>query len=235
MDLFGERVINEKLAGGGWTRRHNSIIWKLNALACYAGLPVEYEVYGIFAHLLPQQALSRLEKNRTRQVLRPDFRLDYPSETGVVVTRLADIETIGLGGKTYYKPGFKGRQNKTRAVDRRTAWIQVEYRDKAARMDEAMGKERGRGPVSRRLEEFKQVIDLCFGGYGEASDSVHKLVEVLAKFRVKSLSLATGWALDTKQLGLEMSLIRRRLSTAVIRTNQTLLLSCLGQVGDGRA
>ena len=35
------------------------------------------------------------------------------------------------------------------------------------------------------------------------------------------------------ELGLETALIRRRLSSAVIRANQTLLISRLGQVGDG--
>ena len=100
-------------------------------------------------------------------------------------------------------------------------------------MDVAMGEVQGRGPVSRRLGEFGKVVDLCFGGYGEASQGVHKLVDIMANQRVRSLALTNGRAPPANQLGIETSLIRRRLSTAVVRANQTLLLTRLGQVGDG--
>ena len=36
------------------------------------------EPYGLFAHLLPQQALHRLQQERRHQVLRPDLRLEVP-------------------------------------------------------------------------------------------------------------------------------------------------------------
>ena len=59
------------------------------------------------------------------------------------------------------------------------------------------------------------------------------MIDILANQRVKSLAVKSGMAVSAHQLGLETSVLRRRLSTAVVRANQTLLLSRLGQVGEG--
>ena len=244
VDLYGEAIISANLAGGHWTVRHNTVEQELSSLCSYAGLPAESEPYGLFAHLLPQQALHRLQQERRSQVLRPDLRIEVPALTvkvsaGAVTaaaaqvsaqfngSMIAEIKVIGKGVRSYYKLGTSGM----RAVDRRAAGIQQSYERKAANMDEAMGIQE-EGPCLRRLREFPAVLDLCFGAWGEGSAGVHKMVSLLAACRVRTLGLQ-GKSPSPHQLGMETSIIRRRLSAAVVRANNELLLARVGQVGEG--
>jgi hypothetical protein len=259
VDKFGVAVINANLPGGHWITRHNSIEQELASLCIYAGLPAECEPYGLFGHLLPQQALHQLQRERKHQVLRSDLRLEIPPTTvkvyqHVVPTRapptaagvptrapptaapvsthysgsmIAEIKVIGKGVKSHYKLGTRA----ARAVDSRASKLQQEYELKAAAMDAAMG-EQGEGVCLRRLREFPSVLDLCFGSHAEGSTGVHVLVSILAACRVRTLALR-GKAPSDHQLGLETAVIRRRLSTAAVRANQTCLLSKMGQVGEG--
>ena len=246
VDMYGEAIIAANLAGGHWSVRHNAVEQELSSLCSYAGLPAECEPYGLFAHLLPQQALHRLQQERRSQVLRPDLRLEVPALTvktaaGAVSqatvpvpvqyngSMIAEIKVIGKGVRSYYKLGTEG----LRAVDRRAAGVQQSYEKKAAAMDEAMGIQ-GEGPCMRRLREFPAVLDLCFGAWGEGSAGVHKMVALLAACRVRTMGLQ-GKSPSPHQLGVETSVIRRRLSAAVVRANNELLLSRIGQVGEGSA
>ena len=56
------------------------------------------------------------------------------------------------------------------------------------------------------------------------------MVSLLAACRVRSLALH-GKDPSPHQLGLEVAVIRRRLSTAAIRANNVLLLQRAGQIG----
>ena len=87
VDKLGERVILENLPGGHWTDRHNSMEQEVAAICSYAGLPAEREPFGLFGHLLPQQALTRLQQNQRSQVLRPDLRFDIPPITVKTATK----------------------------------------------------------------------------------------------------------------------------------------------------
>ena len=78
VDRFGVQVILENLLGGHWTERHDFMEQEVATLCTYAGVPAERKLFGLFGHLLPQQALSRLQQNQQSQVLRPDLRLDLP-------------------------------------------------------------------------------------------------------------------------------------------------------------
>ena len=79
VNMFGAKVINEKLERSHWVRRHDMVKSEINSLCSYAGLPAECEAYGVFSSLVPQQPLNRLERHRTRQVLRPAARLSSTS------------------------------------------------------------------------------------------------------------------------------------------------------------
>ena len=57
---------------------------------------------------------------------------------------------------------------------------------------------------------------------------VHTMVSLLAAARVRTLAQPSPY-----QLGLETSTIRKRLSIASVRASCTLLLSRMGQVGEG--
>ena len=65
-----------------------------------------------------------MEREITRQVLRPDLRLEIPAETQEPESRLADIKKIGLGGKSWYKTGFSGGEDEVSAADRRAKRVQ---------------------------------------------------------------------------------------------------------------
>ena len=48
-------------------------------MCSWARVPATVEVWGLFSHLIPSQALSRIESGRARHALVPDFRLNVPS------------------------------------------------------------------------------------------------------------------------------------------------------------
>ena len=81
VDMHGAKVINEKLEGSHFLRRHDMVKAEINSLCSFAGLPAECEAYGVFSNLVPQQPLNRLERYRTKQVLRPDFLFQVTDPT----------------------------------------------------------------------------------------------------------------------------------------------------------
>ena len=89
----------------------------------------------------------------------------------------------------------------------------------------------GEGPCQRRLSELP-ILTLCFGAYNEGCAGVHTMVALLAAARVRTLALR-GQQPSPYQLGLETSTVRKRLSIASVRASCTLLLSRMGQVGEG--
>ena len=89
------------------------------------------------------------------------------------------------------------------------------------------------GPVSRRLWEFGPVIPLVFGGFAEASEGVHDLVDLLSKFRLKKEGNKAGKEDSKTRLGVIVGQIRRRLSLATVKANTTCMLSRLSLTGEG--
>ena len=161
--------------------------------------------------------------------LRPDFLLHLPLATGQVVSKIADVKTVSLGVKSYYKPGAGGR----RAVDIRDSEVPGYYRNTAAKMDETLGHAYGHGPATRRLAEYGDVLPLCFGGHGEASEEVHNLIEALAATKLKKQGMAKGRPGSDQELAIITSQLRRRISSATVRANFTCLLERMAQVGEG--
>ena len=49
---------------------------------------------------------------------------------------------------------------------------------------------------------------LCVGGYGEGSRDVHRLVDIMAKSRVRSEQLRTGKAPGEHAIGAEVTVLR---------------------------
>ena len=139
VDPFGVKVINAAIPGGHWTQRHNAIEHELAPLCSYASLPVECKPYGLFGHMLPQQALHRLQRGQ-HQVLEPDLRLEVAPTTVKVSLRrvlgeaapapvsrqysgsmIAEVKVIGKCFKEFYKSGTKTR---------RAEGLQAEYEGK---------------------------------------------------------------------------------------------------------
>lgn len=66
-----------------------------------------------------------------------------------------------------------------------------------------------------------------FRSIREGLSGVHILISLLAASRVRALALL-GKDVRPNQMGLEISTIRRRLGTVVVRANNTLLLGKMG-------
>ena len=92
-----------------------------------------------------------------------------------------------------------------------------------------------RGPVETELEQYGEIMGLCFGAWGEGSRDVHELVDVLAKSRLKAQMLEVGRHDEgsNNELALVTGQIRRKLSETVVKSQVNCLLSRLHQVGPG--
>ena len=80
VDKFGDNVMSQHLPGDHWRTRHDKIKMKINSMCSWARVPATVEVWGLFSHLIPSEALSRMESGRARQAIVPDFRLNIPSD-----------------------------------------------------------------------------------------------------------------------------------------------------------
>ena len=118
-----------------------------------------------------------------------------------------------------------------RAVERRVLAIHREYRTAAALADQ---RHHGRldGPISQRLATLI-LVGAAFGRFGEAADTVHKLVTIMAEARVKQQTLAwgRGEVEEKAHLSVETGYIRRRISCASVTAFGQRLVSRMSQVG----
>ena len=231
VDIFGDNIMSAALPGDHWRTRHDKLKMTLNSICTWARLPTTCEVWGLFSHLIPNKALSRIEGGRKRQGLVPDFRLEMPSGTGGTEYRLAELKVISCCD-TWYKPS---KSANTRATEKRANGLQIEYHRKAKKVDQdLLGVGEGeKGPVERRLDEFGNLIGLCFGAWGEASTDVHNLIQTLAESRLKFQGLQAGRPRSKQELGLIVGQVRRRLSLAAVKAQADCLLSRIHQVGPG--
>ena len=70
-------MVNAKMRGDGWRRRHYAIKMRLKLLLQWAGIRAECEVFNAIADVIPQRGLSRIERGQRRQGLVPDFKLEW--------------------------------------------------------------------------------------------------------------------------------------------------------------
>ena len=202
----------------------------LSSLAVFCGLDFVCEPYALFSAHLQQRPLNRVQAHQARQALRPDFLFKLKSAEGDVEQVIADVKTISLGNKTYYKPGYDG----DKAVTLRAAQLPGEYNRGALKVDREMGYADGTGPTIRKLHSYPQVLDLVFGAYAEVSDGAKKILDQLAEARLQSQGLRRGSPEGNKELALVTGYLRRRLSSAVMRANVQCLLERLMLVGEGQ-
>ena len=168
-------------------------------------------------------------KAATRQTPTTLDQVAQPAPVSRLYNRsyIAEIKVIGKGVGAQCKLDTKG----DRAADRRAAAIPADYRRMATKIDAALGVEDGEGPCQRRLSKLP-LMTLCWGAYGEGSSGVHDLVALLASCLVRTLTVR-GEPPSPKQMGLEASNIRGRLSTAAVRAANTVLVARMSHVGEG--
>ena len=201
------------------------------------------EVFGLFARDIPQEGLARMERGRKRQGIVPDFLI--PGGGGGVDATLADLKFI-TGTELNY-PRNPRRQE--RAVDRRAAAVNAEYQRHAVLIDTkycgipkaARGQPQALGPVQQRLASFGEVQGWSFGVWGEASDTVHTLIDQIATARLtvagqqpeRQGRLVHSPEAEKAQL---VGSLRRQVSLVAVRANARLLISRMESfVGQGAA
>ena len=59
---------------------------------------------------------------------------------------------------------------------------------------------------------------LVFGAFGEVSEGVHELVQIVAQSRLRAVGLQRGRVCDKGELGVLVGRIRKQLSVAAVRT-----------------
>jgi hypothetical protein len=75
VDIYGDSIMSEILPGDHWRIRHDKVKMAIHSLCVWARLPLTFEVWRIFSHLIPAQALARMERGRKRQAIVPDLEL----------------------------------------------------------------------------------------------------------------------------------------------------------------
>ena len=244
VDLYGDNVVSQKIAGDGWRRRHDDVKEKIFSLLRWAGLEVRCEVFNLFAGLIPQRGLSRLERGRKRQGMVADFMVRMPGDLVEAggrgerdVAVLAELKIISSCPTRY----SRAPRHPDRAVVRRAAQLPREYERKAQNMDYVYGgvPEGEEGPVARKLATFP-FQSWVFGAWNEASHDVHSgLVQTVARARLKHEQLLDEGVRrhrkmsDTAALALLTGQIRRSLSLVSARATARCLLDRLEVLGSG--
>ena len=221
VDLFGDGVQAARMEGDGWRTRHDFLKMVLARLFRWAKVPYQCEVFNLYAHLIPQDGLNRMERGRKRQGLVPDFMLGVVGERNQGSDELAELKVISCCPSRYPVAPPHPRQDRvgTRAVEKRAKMLTAEYRKKAREVDRVYGggREVEVGRVDRKLTEYGQVRGLVFGAFGEASEGVHNLVQRIAESRVKAMGLQQGRDTYKGEMGVLVGQVRRILSVTAVR------------------
>ena len=236
------------VAGDGWRKRHDQIKEKIFSLLKWAGIETQCEVFNLFASLIPQQGLTRMERGRKRQGMVADFLVRLPGGAGGVGEAgggrggagarsvLAELKVVTSCPTWYHREP----RNTLKAVKRRADGLPAEYLRKARTMDHMYGNvpEDEEGPVARKLLSFP-FRSWVFGAWGEVSDDVHELVECLAISRLRHEETLVGQGGKRRGMSEEAALsvlrgqVRRSLSLETARANARCLLERVQVVGSG--
>ena len=232
LDMYGDAVQATCLPGDHWRTRHDLIKNVIFRLCVWAGLPSTVEVFNMFSGLLTQTGLARIDKDRDRQALVPDFKITL-TIAGQSVPTLHELKTIS-SSRSRYKVTLKEGGVKNRAK-----MINEENIPKAGYADVLYGgaREGEPGRVEQKLLSYPKVVGLVFGNWGEASDGVHNLVEQMARSRAKvaepQAKKKGGRLTEEGVKALAVGFIRRRLSVAAVRAQCLSLLGRLEVMGPG--
>ena len=221
----------KKLPGDTWRHRHDTGKLAIVRECLQAGLVHDCEVYGLFADLIPAQAVApgqEIDWGRARQGLVPDFRLRLPTPGGIT-DHLAELKFVGAG-VTWFPRGVAGK-----GTDRRAGGLTTKYKRPLSVLDDKHhGTVPGQtGPLVRRLESFGKLEGLVVGPWGEGSKDLHNLVKVIGDCQLTAKSRALGRSLSDNELGQIITQIRKFLSTSFITAQSLCLINRLCFLGDG--
>ena len=243
---WGDTVVNATMKGDGWRKRHDAIKMRILHLLRWTGIPAQCEVFNMFADLIPQAGLNRIERGRRRQGLVPDFKLRGEEGEGDL---LCELKAMSASESRY--PRNPRRMDGARGVDVRADGLTAAYALKAREIDwqhcgipRPPRRQEGEpapprqiGPVETRLLTYGRVQGWCFGAWGEASREVHGLVQRLAKSKLEVSATEPGRRGPARsreaQLATLVASVRRDRSFNAVKQQAKLLLDRLRLLGDG--
>jgi hypothetical protein len=132
IDKYGDNIQSTCLKGDHWKQRHGQIKLAIYMRFMWAGIPVELEVFNLFSGLIPPQGLTRIDSDRQRQSMVPDFQITLPWE-GRARPVLHKLKVISYS-KTRHKPTMVDR-----AVDKRAGQLHRDYQEKERKTDRDFG------------------------------------------------------------------------------------------------
>ena len=120
------------MPGDTWRQRHDTGKLAIVYECLSAGFIHDCEVYGLFADLIPAQAVNQrgdsLEWGRARQGLVPDFKIRVPTPEGLT-DHLAELKFVGAG-VSWFPRGVRGK-----GTDRRAAGLPLLYKRALEKLD----------------------------------------------------------------------------------------------------
>ena len=133
LDPYGFQLTCAMLPGDGYRTCHDD--WLKHVLTDLRNMD-EWEVMGLFRGLLPPVAARMFDSIpwRTRRGMVPDARLWLRDAEEAVQVLLAELKWIHVG-PTRYPAEHLGQDGRCLAVAERCCAIQLEYVDKAQRLD----------------------------------------------------------------------------------------------------
>ena len=206
------------------------------------------EVFNLFAALIRQEGLSRLERIQQRQGLAPDMRIAVAAGReegggpgagalgGAQSSRVLHKLKVISCSTTRYKPTCAER-----AVHRRASQLQKEYVQKARAADRRYNEvpEGEVGPVEQKLLQLGEIRGVVAENWGEVSEPCHALLAHLATSRVRVAGPTRGrrgiLRSEEAERAMAMSTLRRRLGVATVRAQSLSLLGRLEGLGPGTA
>ena len=170
---------------------------------------------------------SGVSKTHERQGLVPDFLFTYPTLYGDQGRHIVEFKFISAGATWY-------RGNK-KSVDVRANQLPKLYSDKAKKVDPCFHRtERHQvGPIEQQLNAFGELQCLVLGQFGEGSQHVHDLLQVLATLKSEALSRSTGFPVSDNDRAAILHQYQRRLSITAVRAQAQCLLLRTGHLRQG--
>ena len=118
-------------------------------------------------------------------------------------------------------------------MEKRAKLLQGEYRKKARDVDRLYGgaREGETGAVENRLQQFGDLQGLVVGAFGEGSDDLHSLVQLLAESKVIPMGLTRGRGGIEVEIEELVGQISRMLSTTNVRAQAQCLITRMTSIG----
>lgn len=243
-DAYGIQLGLAMLPGGGFTDQHDTILDRILKTATEMSLATDREPRAMFASVIPAAVLAPSGDKRLGII--PDFDArGIPGQVrgavGSAARRFFDVKTLHRATKYYGQ--VAARFVRAHAVQARAVAVPVEYAAAARRLDEThhgISREAVRvgelapGPIVRTLRALPTVIGLVFGSSGEASDSVHDLISIMATRGAQLSWRSMGARTPAEARGFLVARIRRDWGITAVRAHAQLLISRRQYVGLSR-